>query len=132
MIGWCRKNILSGQDSGRDHGFTLVEMVVALFIAAVIMAIAIPNLQAAGAKAAVTGCEGNQRMIRAALAEYYMAHHQFPQEATVAGDLADLKAAGLLQSTPVCPSGGQYIITVSPDGLTATVSCTVHGELGDQ
>ena len=118
--------------AAREHGFTLVEMVVALFIASAIMAVAIPNLQAAGARAAATGCEANQKMIRAALAEYDLDNHHFPQETTVAGDLADLKQAGYLDSTPTCPSGGTYIITVSPDGTTATVACSVHGELGDQ
>lgn len=115
-----------------DYGFTLIEMVVALFIVTVVMAIAIPNLQSTAAKAAVTGCEGNQQMIRAALAEYDMAYHHFPQESTAAEDLADLKTAGFLGSTPVCPSGGTYIFTLSPDGQTMTVSCSVHGELGDQ
>lgn len=117
--------------TGREDGFTLIEMIVALFVVSVVMAIALPNLQAAGTRAAITGCEGNQRMIRAALAEYYLDNHHYPQESTVAGDLADLKAGGYLATTPVCPSSGQYVITVSADGTSVTVSCTVHGELGD-
>jgi len=120
------------RENGREAGFTLVEMIVALFIVAVVMAIALPNLQAAGVRAAVTGCEGNQQMIRAALSEYYLDHHAYPNETTVAGDLADLKTGGYLSTTPVCPSGGAYTITVSSDGANVTVACTVHGELGDQ
>ncbi len=117
---------------GSQSGFTLVEMVVALFIVGVVTAITLPNLQAAGVNAAKAACEGNQRMIRAALSEYYLDNHHFPQETTLALDLADLKAGGYLSTTPVCPSGGNYIITISPDGTSATVSCSVHGELGDQ
>ncbi len=114
----------------REDGFTLVEMVVALFVVSVVMAITLPNLQVAGVNAAKIGCEGNQRMIRAALTEYYLNEHRFPQEATVQGDLQDLVAAGYLDSIPICPSGGSYVITISPDGTTATVSCTDHGSLG--
>jgi len=114
-----------------EDGFTLIEMIVALFVVSVVMAIALPNLQLAGVHAASTGCEGNERMIRAALAQYYLNHHSYPQDATVAAEFADLKAGGYLATTPVCPSGGTYVITVSPDGTSVTVSCTVHGELGD-
>ncbi|MCY0876328.1 MAG: prepilin-type N-terminal cleavage/methylation domain-containing protein [Firmicutes bacterium] len=115
----------------KEDGFTLIEMIVALFVVSVVMAIALPNLQAAGTRAATTSCEGNERMIRAALAEYYLDNHHYPQEATVTAQLADLKAGGYLATTPVCPSSGSYVITVSPDGTNVTVSCTVHGELGD-
>ncbi len=114
----------------REAGFTLVEMVVALFVVSVVMAITLPNLQVAGVNAAKTGCEGNQRMIRAALTEYYLNNHQFPQETTVQADLQDLVTAGYLDSIPTCPSGGSYVITVSANGTTATVSCTDHGSLG--
>ncbi len=139
-----------------QNGFTLIEMVIALFIVSVVMAIALPNLQTAGANAAQTGCEGNQKMIRAALTEYYLTNHQYPPETDTAGILNDLKTNGYIDSVPTCPSGGDYTITITPtststagtntNGTTTTststgtttnstmevkVSCTAHGELGD-
>ncbi len=134
-----------------QNGFTLIEMVIALFIVSVVMAIALPNLQTAGANAAQMGCEGNQKMIRAALTEYYLANHQYPPETDTAGILNDLKTNGYIDSVPACPSGGDYTITITPTststaGTTTTssstgtttnstmvvkVSCTAHGELGD-
>ena len=115
----------------RQDGFTLIEMVVALFIVSVVMAVSLPNLQMAGVHAATIACEGNQRMIRAALTEYYLDNHHYPLDATVTAELADLKANGYLATIPVCPSGGSYIITVSATGTSVTVSCSDHGELGD-
>ncbi len=117
-------------DRKSDHGFTLVEMVVALFIVSVMMAVAIPNLQVAGAHAARTGCEANQRMVRAALTEYYLDHHGYPTDGTTDAIVADLKQNGYLDSTPTCAAGGTYTITIASDGLSATVSCSSHGELG--
>ena len=134
-----------------QNGFTLIEMVIALFIVSVVMAVALPNLQTAGANAAQTGCEGNQKMIRAALTEYYLVNHQYPPETDTAGILNDLKNNGYIDSVPACPSGGDYTITITPTststaGTTTTssstgtttnstmevkVSCTAHGELGD-
>ncbi len=134
-----------------QSGFTLIEMVIALFIVSVVMAIALPNLQTAGANAAQTGCEGNQKMIRAALTEYYLANHQYPPETDTAGILQDLKDNGYIDSTPKCPSGGEYMISYTPVSTSTTgtsttgtsssgtstateqqviVSCSVHGELG--
>lgn len=113
-----------------NRGFTLVEMVVALFIVSVMMAVAIPNLQVAGAHAARTGCEANQRMVRAALTEYYLDHHGYPTDSTTDAIVADLKQNGYLDSTPTCAAGGSYTITIASDGLTSTVSCSTHGELG--
>ncbi len=113
-----------------ERGFTLMEMVIALFVVSVVMAIALPNLQKAGVNAADTGCEGNQKLIRAALEEYYVANRAYPQDATTALILNDLKTNGYIESIPTCPSNGDYVIQYSPDGTQATVSCTVHGQLG--
>lgn len=113
-------------------GFTLIEMVVALFIVSVVMAIALPNLRVAGARAASTACEANERMIRAALTEYDLDYHHYPLDAGTDAILADLKNAGYLDTVPVCPGGGVYTITIQPGGAGADVTCSVHGELGNQ
>lgn len=114
-----------------EQGFTLIEMVVALFIVSVVMAIALPNLQVTGVRAAVKGCEGNQKMLRAALTEYYLTNYQFPDSSSSSSGITEvLKANGYLDSTPTCPSGGTYDITYDNVNHTANVKCSVHGELG--
>lgn len=107
-----------------DDGFTLIEMVIALFITGVMMAIALPNLQAAGVKATQLATAGDEKMIEAALTQYYLNYHQFPTETTTQADLLDLKNAGYLDSVPTCPTGGNFVITLSPDGTTASVTTT--------
>ncbi|MCI0183171.1 competence type IV pilus major pilin ComGC [Sulfoacidibacillus ferrooxidans] len=107
-----------------DDGFTLIEMVIALFIAGVMMAVALPNLEAAGVNATQLATQSDEKMISAALTQYYLNYHVYPTETTVQGDLADLKTAGYLDSIPTCPTGGNFIITISPDGTTATVTCS--------
>ena len=115
--------------SGGDRGFSLVEMVVAISVFAVMMAVVIPHLLGIGVKAQAIACEQNQRMIRAALSEYYLEHHSYPT-----GDsetkLQALVTDGLLDSVPQDPSGGTYDIT-DTDPSSVTVDCSVHGSLGD-
>lgn len=112
-----------------DHGFSLVEMVVAISVFAVMMAVVIPHLLGIGVKAQAIACEQNQRMIRAALSEYFLEHHSYPT-----GDsdtqLQALVTDGLLDSMPKDPSGGTYEIT-DTDPSAVSVSCSIHGSLGD-
>lgn len=117
------------QRPGNDHGFSLVEMVVAISVFAVMMAVVIPHLLGIGVKAQAIACEQNQRMIRAALSEYYLEYHAYPS-----GDsetqLQALVTDGLLDSVPKDPSGGSYTIS-DTDPNAVSVSCSVHGPLGD-
>ncbi|GMA52371.1 hypothetical protein GCM10025857_37280 [Alicyclobacillus contaminans] len=114
---------------GKDGGFTLVELVVAVFIVAVMAAIVTPHLLGIGQQAESKACEQNQRMIRAALSEYYLLHHAYPS-GTAEEQLSELVQDKLLQSVPQEPSGGHYVITENGDDVE--VSCDVHGELGAQ
>lgn len=123
----------------REAGFTLVEMIVVLFVISVVLMIALPDLRQSGVKAQETTCEANQRLIRAQLENYYLDHrYQYPLEGQVPSAssqevLAELKSGKYLQTIPACPSGGEYKLTfgsTSGSGRSAQVSCSVHGELG--
>ncbi|MCL6453173.1 MAG: prepilin-type N-terminal cleavage/methylation domain-containing protein [Alicyclobacillus sp.] len=111
-----------------EQGFTLMEMVVAVFIVGVMMAVATPYIAGAGQRAETTACEQNQRMIRAALSEYDLLYHQYPSGNSLQ-QLQELQAANILESVPRDPGGGNYVIADS-DPNNVSVSCDVHGELG--
>jgi len=115
-----------------QSGFTLVEMIVVLFVISVVLMIALPDLRQAGVKAQVTTCEANQRLIRTQMENYYLDHqYRYPfqdESRTAAQILQHLQAERYLQSVPVCPSGGEYDIQY-PNG-ELSVRCTVHGVLG--
>ncbi|TCS72577.1 competence protein ComGC [Effusibacillus lacus] len=95
-----------------------MELVISLFVISVIIAISIPHLKSVGEKAQTTACEGNQKLIRSQMENYYLAEHSWP------GGLQDLKSKNYLQTIPVCPKGGTYSLSVSND--EAVVSCSKH------
>lgn len=101
-----------------DSGFTLVELAISLFVISVIIAISIPHLKSAGEKAQATACEGNRKLIRSQMENYYLAEHEWPN------GLEALKSKHYLQTVPVCPKGGNYALSVSDDG--AVVACSKH------
>lgn len=106
-----------------------MEMAIAVFIVSVMMAVVMPHLLGAAKRAQATACEQNQRTLRAALTEYYMLYHAYPQGDALAQEQI-LESAQLLQSIPKEPSGGNYLIQDS-DPNAVVVSCDVHGELGN-
>jgi prepilin-type N-terminal cleavage/methylation domain-containing protein len=111
-------------------GFTLIELAIAVFVISVLIAISLPHLRGTGEKAQLTTCEGNQRLIRAQLENYYLSEKGYPTGATDADRLQQMIDLRYLQTKPECPGGGTYKITVSADKTSATVECTVHGALG--
>lgn len=112
----------------KEYGFTLMEMVVAVFVMSLMMAVLMPHLLGAGTRAQTTACEMNQRTIRAALSEYYMIHHAYPTGDTTT-QLQTLQASQLIESVPREPAGGNYLINDS-DSNNVVVSCDIHNSLG--
>lgn len=111
-----------------EYGFTLMEMVVAVFVISVMMAVLMPHLLGASTRAQTTACELDQRTIRAALSEYYMIHHAYPTGDT-ATQLAQLQSNQLIDAVPKEPAGGNFIVD-DTDPNNVVVSCSVHGTLG--
>jgi prepilin-type N-terminal cleavage/methylation domain-containing protein len=124
MFKWLRRSRWAKED-----GFSLMELVVAIFVIAVMAAVVSPHLLGIGQRAQVNACEQNQRLIRAALTEYYLIYHKYP-EGTTEEQLQTLRDAKLLQSIPQEPDGGHYEIQETDNGVE--VQCDVHGELGNQ
>lgn len=111
-------------NSREENGFTLVELVISLFVISVIIAISIPHLRSVGEKAQATACESNQKLIRSQMENYFLAEHEWPVS------LQQLSDRKYLQTVPACPQGGTYGLTVS-DG-EANVACSAHGELASK
>lgn len=101
-----------------ESGFTLVELVISLFVISVIIAISIPHLKSIGEKAQATACESNQKLIHSQMDNYYLAEHEWPTS------LDALQSKKYLQTLPVCPMGGTYALSVSNE--EAVVACSKH------
>jgi prepilin-type N-terminal cleavage/methylation domain-containing protein len=110
-----------------DAAFTLLEMVIAVLIVSIMVAVVAPRLTGISQQAEETACAENQQTIRAALAEYHLQHHQYPA-GNSAEQLQALVDDGLLQSVPKEPSGGTYNIQTTASG-DEVVTCSVHGTL---
>ncbi|KEO82662.1 competence type IV pilus major pilin ComGC [Tumebacillus flagellatus] len=113
-----------------QRGFTLIELAVTIFVISILIAIALPNLRGTGDKASKVACEGNQRLIRAQLENYFLTEHGYPTGLTDTDRLQQLVTQGYLQTLPTCPLGGTYHITIAADKNSVTVDCSKHGALG--
>lgn len=107
-----------------EKGFTLIEMLVVLFIIGIIITIAIPNLKSAGESAQERADQANRRLISAQADNYYLEYGEYP------ASVDELVKRGYLRSVPPCPGGkGQYVINPSPKASSDDrVNCKKNGK----
>lgn len=104
-----------------QRGLTLIEMLVVLFIIGVIVAIALPNLKAAGETAQEKACAANRRLIGAQADNFFLEIGRYPRSVT------ELKQKGFLRTKPACPAKGTY--RIRPEASEEKrVTCSVHGD----
>lgn len=107
---------------GKDErGFTLIEMLVVLFVIAVIIAIALPNLKAAGESAQEKSCDANRKLIGAQADNYYLEMGSYPNS------VQQLHRRGYLRTVPTCPAKGNYSIHPNAS-VEKRVKCSIHGD----
>jgi len=104
------------------RGFTLIELMIAMAIIAILAAVTLPRLLTARYRAYLSACMVNERNIATALETYrndnrlYPANIQLLVQANMGGDISKL---------PTCPSAPStaYQYEVASDGDSFTLSC---------
>lgn len=106
----------------RQRGMTLIQMLAAVVILGVLLAVAIPLYGSTKKLSEKRGCEANMAAIFQAEEGYRVRNRAYT------ATLSNL--SGTLGATPVCPSGSAaYTVTVSGSGAaqTITVRCNNSG-----
>lgn len=108
------------------NGFTLVEVIIVLFIIGILISLAMPTFQGAVENAQKKGCEANLRMLRTQVENYYYDNdREYPNPSTTPEWIETLVSNDYLQAAPDCSAGGTYDLdTSTPPAPPATVDCT--------
>lgn len=103
--------------------FTLIEMLIVLFVIGVLLLIIVPNLSNTGADAQAKGCNMNKKLLQAQGEAYYLENnHQYP------ATLGELKEKGFIKELPICPSKPTQLnpYYYETQGDTLVVKCSIH------
>lgn len=103
----------------KKSGFTLVEIMIVVFIIALLMAIAVPNFIHARDRARDNSCLKNLELIDNAKMQLSMQCGKNTGECVNWSDIIP----DYLQAQPVCPSGGTY----TPQLIGDNPTCTIEG-----
>ncbi len=110
----------SKQRRGGLEAFTLVEILVVVFIISLLLMIAVPNFRRAAAVSGSRVCVKNLWMIHQAKDQYVMENKLSATDPMV--PMSALAGPGkFLKKMPECPSGGTY----SAGGFATEPSCTI-------
>lgn len=103
-----------------EEGFTLIEMLIVLFIIGALLLIVLPNLTKSGAEAQEKACQANIHLLETQVENYYLEHgHTWPADVSV------LVQEEYLKKAPVCPldPSKKDAYVIHDDG---SVTCTLH------
>ncbi len=96
--------------SNHEQGFTLIEMVIVLFIIGIIIAIALPNFKSVGETAIARADQVNRQLISSQADQYYLEYGEYPKT------VDELVKQKFLHSVPKCPGGkGVYVLSSDPN-----------------
>lgn len=114
-------------NQNRRSGFTLVEIMIVVLIMAVLLAVAVPQFQAAGRRAKATACQRNLKEILGAKERWAMDNNRGPTDSPT---MSDLVVPGVyLRRAPTCAEGGTYTIGRMDETPTCSLGGTATGPL---
>jgi len=103
-------------------GFTLVEILIAVAIIGIIIAIVIPNLRGSSEKSRKIICIANLKQIDTAIDQWVLAENISPGVGITESDVETMCENNIKGGLPQCPNGGTYSFHVV--GVSPQVTCS--------
>ena len=94
-----------------EKGFTLIEMLIVLFIISILILVTVPNVTKHFASIDKKGCDAYLSMIQAQVEAYKIDYLNYPTE-------TQLKDSGYIKGDMKCPNGNPVVI----DSVTGVVT----------
>ncbi len=107
----------------RQHGFTLVEIMIVVAIIGLLAAIAIPNFVRARTTSQKNACINNLRQIDGAKAQWALENKKVDTDTPVDADISPYLKGSVM---PNCPASGTYTIGT----VATTPTCSLGATLG--
>lgn len=108
------------------RGFTLIEIMIAVAVIAILAAIAIPNFMSYRTVSHAKACMANMKLIREACQSVLV------RRGTIETSLDNLsdntRGDAFLKGKPLCPIGGTYLITFDESAQDFSVKCSMENE----
>ena len=108
-----------------NAGFTLVELMIIIFILSILLAIAVYGYVKSNSTAKRTICIANLKEIDSAIDQWVLENH-ISAETAIAGYEEDIYRDYVRGGKPKCPSVGEYILGVV--GVNPQVTCSKEDE----
>lgn len=97
----------------RERGFTLIEMLIVLFVISILMIITIPNITKNQSAIKSKGCEAFVQMVQGQVQAYEIDHNKWPT------NVDELKNGNYLTQTS-CPNGD--VIQIDENGKVTSIA----------
>ena len=111
----------------REAGFTLMELVIVLFIVALIAAIAVPNVSASLKRAQETALMQNLSVMRQAIGDYHADRAEWPDALT---DLVETRYIRFVPDDTVAEDGAGWAVVNADEGDGITDVRSTSSDIG--